>query len=895
MVMDRGGEASLLTPPQRSERRYGVLGPQSTMRDRDGVGFASHENLAEVVPYLNRSLNDLGYPSPLELEAPSAGDLARVANVLFLVLRDRTQDISSREQWGRERRRLTADKTRAETFYERARAELAAKDEELANSLAKSDGRVDKERKRLDETTAEVTALKQRLLKSTQRCATLENESRRREKEREKLSARLEKFVNDRRRDVANAAPVGVMRLGRPDDTREPGHVVEEKVAYGGLNAANVSAHVSVHATGRHKDLTAATATSKAAALDAAARVAAAAASPFVSQELHHQMMGAYEAKMRSLMHDANDLRELLTANGVDPETGERIGGLGAGSDFVDQGVVRMEEPEPRSHAMALGDVEDETAAAARDAARAAAATEAEIGVGDDAFSFNLGALRDRLGSPSRKPTRVEATERLPTAPPAALGAPGGNVSVTGRTRGEDHGDVMDVDEGNEGAFGSPSPIEVALAWHEREHARLKSVLTHPPKALREASTPEVQFEVEKTILSPVKSVASVGGSLAAAREGLHAAVAAAARASPARRSSPGGAHRSQKPQTTASASASPARQQLHWNEPPFTAVSAPIYESSPSVSSAGDGPEEPPPPTPRMAPPPMFDNPMLSIDDALDDEELAREAAAAAAEREAEAAAAAFAAEIDASMDAGGVQSVPASPARQSPVKHSPRSPRRTDGSNEDLLDVDVGLADIGDDDMYVADEEVEYVEAVVVRPRSDTISAFVAAAAAAPSRGGFGSPADAAAAFGGGAGGAAGTGRFAGRFDTDVENTPALNATAAKTADFGASLRALSPARAAYGQSVSAVPAGPAAEPAPASPLDELLARHLNRGRSRVGEAGAAGGDGAEAGGEKEDWRSRYRRRRANPFASFAANDAKLAVDATQQTPGFAMLHSG
>ena len=141
--MDRGGEASLLTPPQRSERRYGVLGPQSTMRDRDGVGFASHENLAEVVPYLNRSLNDLGYPSPLELEAPSAGDLARVANVLFLVLRDRTQDISSREQWGRERRRLTADNTRAETFYERARAELAAKDEELANSLAKSDGRVD--------------------------------------------------------------------------------------------------------------------------------------------------------------------------------------------------------------------------------------------------------------------------------------------------------------------------------------------------------------------------------------------------------------------------------------------------------------------------------------------------------------------------------------------------------------------------------------------------------------------------------------------------------------------------------------------------------------------------------------------------------------------------------
>ena len=82
------------------------------------------------------------------------------------------------------------------------------------------------------------------------------------------------------------------------------------------------------------------------------------------------------------------------------------------------------------------------------------------------------------------------------------------------------------------------------------------------------------------------------------------------------------------------------------------------------------------------------------------------------------------------------------------------------------------------------------------------------------------------------------------------------------------------------------------PAAEPAPAppvSPLDELLARHLKLGRG--GPKSAGGGEGA---GE-EDWRERYRRRRANPFASFAANDAKLAVDASQQTPGFAMLHSG
>ena len=97
--MEPRGEAIGGTPPQRSERRFGVLGPQRI--DRDGVGFASHENLAEVVPYLNRSLNDLGYPGPLELEAPSVGDRARVANVLFLILRDRQQDAASREQWGR--------------------------------------------------------------------------------------------------------------------------------------------------------------------------------------------------------------------------------------------------------------------------------------------------------------------------------------------------------------------------------------------------------------------------------------------------------------------------------------------------------------------------------------------------------------------------------------------------------------------------------------------------------------------------------------------------------------------------------------------------------------------------------------------------------------------------
>ena len=65
---------------------------------------------------------------------------------------------------GRERRRLAADKARAETFYARARG--ARREDEELRPLAKSDGRVDKERRRLDEVTAECASLKQRPLKS---------------------------------------------------------------------------------------------------------------------------------------------------------------------------------------------------------------------------------------------------------------------------------------------------------------------------------------------------------------------------------------------------------------------------------------------------------------------------------------------------------------------------------------------------------------------------------------------------------------------------------------------------------------------------------------------------------------------------------------------------------
>ena len=254
------------------------------------------------------------------------------------------------------------------------------------------------------------------------------------------------------------------------------------------------------------------------------------------------------------------------------------------------------------------------------------------------------------------------------------------------------------------------------MAWHEREHARLRGVLSHPPRELRDAPTPELAFEVEKTILSPAKSAASGGGrggggGVAAAREDLRGAVAAA---------------------RAAAAKASPARQQLHWNEPPSPArAPAPIYESSPSVSSAEEDDDAP---TPRTTPPtPAFgagasrayDNPMADDAADLDGEELAREAAAAAAEREAEAAAAVFAERVDRAFNS--VQHVQHEASRGS-----------IDDAGEDLVELDVGLMADDDDDVYVADDDshVQRVQReaagtpagrVTVEPRSDTIAAFV------------------------------------------------------------------------------------------------------------------------------------------------------------------------
>ena len=112
----------------RAERRSSAIGGTPPPRREPTV--ATVDALRETVPALNRALEDLGYPSPLELLLPDAADLARTCDVLFLLLRDRQEDLAARDAWADERARARADVAAAETRAERLRvsrdAEAAA-------------------------------------------------------------------------------------------------------------------------------------------------------------------------------------------------------------------------------------------------------------------------------------------------------------------------------------------------------------------------------------------------------------------------------------------------------------------------------------------------------------------------------------------------------------------------------------------------------------------------------------------------------------------------------------------------------------------------------------------------------------------------------------------------
>jgi hypothetical protein len=400
----------------RAERRSSAIGGTPPPRREPTV--ATVDALRETVPALNRALEDLGYPSPLELLLPDAADLARTCDVLFLLLRDRQEDLAARDAWADERARARADVAAAETRAERLRVSRDAEAAARAADANRRDRADDDSRARLERVTAERDAARRELRASTQKLARLEHETRRRELENDRLKARLSAIVESREtkafvRDVEKAR--GGVTLVDKNVARRGGES-DGKGRERGFGSARGGPGPS----------------------------------PAVSLALHHSMMSAYEAKLRAFMHDANDLRAMLRDAGVDRETSLRavVGSAAPRPENVgerrsprpaDGAVAAVADGRAEVDGLDVEDgfddekthLEDPTSASRNDATKA-----------DDAFAFNLASLRDRLGDEKETEEGRDDDARAAAAAAAEAAAPA-------------------------------SPLEIALRWHEREHARL--------------------------------------------------------------------------------------------------------------------------------------------------------------------------------------------------------------------------------------------------------------------------------------------------------------------------------------------------------------------------------------------------------------------------------------
>ena len=389
------------------ERRSSAIGGTPSPRREPTV--ATVDALRETVPALNRALEDLGYPSPLELLLPDAADLARTCDVLFLLLRDRQEDLAARDAWADERARARADVAAAETRAERLRVSRDAEAAARAADANRRDRADEESRARLERMTSERDAARRDLRASTRKLARLEHETRRRELENDRLKARLSAVVESAggttrgSRDIEKGCVSGVALASRRGP---PGVEGKEK---GGAEALR-------------------------------AGVSGPGPSPAVSLALHHSMMAAYEAKLRAFMHDANDLRAMLRdREGVDAETR----GASSSAAKPERRLAPHREAPANGAARLLGSERDADADA-----------DAELDEDPeralDAFAFNLASLRDRLGD-------ADAEER------DANRLPGGE-------------DARAAAAAASAAAAPASPVEIALRWHEREHARLSQM-----------------------------------------------------------------------------------------------------------------------------------------------------------------------------------------------------------------------------------------------------------------------------------------------------------------------------------------------------------------------------------------------------------------------------------
>ena len=398
-----------------AERRSSAIG--GTPPPRRDPTVATVDALRETVPALNRALEDLGYPSPLELLLPDAADLARTCDVLFLLLRDRQEDLAARDAWADERARARADVAAADTRAERLRVSRDAEAAARAADANRRDRADEDSRARLERMTAERDAARRHLRASTQKLARLEHETRRRELENDRLKARLSAVVE---------SAGGATRVSRDIDKARP--------AVSGVALASRLGGEGKEKGGR-----------------AGVSGPGPGPSPAVSLALHHSMMAAYEAKLRAFMHDANDLRAMLRDRPQVVDTEPRgAATFAAKPETAKPRLAPPREAPANGAARLLGREERDADADAELDTELAPELDEDPERALDAFAFNLASLRDRLGD-------ADAEER------DANRLPGGE-------------DARAAAAAASAAAAPASPVEIALRWHEREHARLSQI-----------------------------------------------------------------------------------------------------------------------------------------------------------------------------------------------------------------------------------------------------------------------------------------------------------------------------------------------------------------------------------------------------------------------------------
>ena len=341
--------------------------------------------------------------------------------MLFLLLRDRQEDLAARDAWADERARARADVAAAETRAERLRvsrdAEAAARAAD-ANRRERAD---DDSRARLERVTAERDAARRELRASTQKLARLEHETRRRELENDRLKARLSAIVESREtrgaRDVEKARG-GVTLFEKKNVARRGGeNYLHEKGGERGFGSARGGAGPVPRGLAR-------------AAPQHDVRVRGEA--PRVHARRERPEGDAPRKKRRRRSGDA---RRGFGSAAPRPENVSRRSPGPADGAEVPAGTSRRAEDDGLD---VEGGLDDEKTHF-DDPKKTSARRDATI---DDAFAFNLASLRDRLGDEKETEEGRDDDARAAADAAAEAAAPA-------------------------------SPLEIALRWHEREHARL--------------------------------------------------------------------------------------------------------------------------------------------------------------------------------------------------------------------------------------------------------------------------------------------------------------------------------------------------------------------------------------------------------------------------------------